>query len=352
GPNVSSLGYSESEYFFGGDAASYKPIGKLGVDGKWKVKQSGTASYMTRMVVWRPSDPSKFDGTVYVEWINVSPGFDNPPDWLSAHNQIVREGAIWVGVSAQQAGVIGGKQRVSVAGAPPPGGLKGADPVRYAPLDHPGDAYSYDIFTQAGIAVRGDANGVKPLEGYDTKAVIGMGESQSAFRLTTYVDAIHPIAKVYDGYLIHSRGADSAGFAQQELGQRAKGIPRVVHIRSDLGVPVLDFQTEGDIVVLGFGPATQPDSKRFRLWEAAGTSHADTYFVLALSDLGDGAAEANMLDPANATGGRLGCTTPNNAGGQHAVVMAALASLEKWVRDGTEPPHAPRIELNRKGEVV
>src|SRR5581483_4163876 len=121
---------------------------------------------------------------------------------------------------------------------------------------------------------------------------------------------------------------------------------------SDLGVPVLDFQTEGDIVVLGFGPATQPDSKRFRLWEAAGTSHADTYFVLALSDLGDGAAEANMLDPANATGGRLGCTTPNNAGGQHAVVMAALASLEKWVRDGTEPPHAPRIELNRKGEVV
>ena len=59
------------------------------------------------MVVWKPADPADFNGTVFVEWLNVSPGFDNPPDWLNSHNHFVREGAIWIGVSAQAASVRG-----------------------------------------------------------------------------------------------------------------------------------------------------------------------------------------------------------------------------------------------------
>lgn len=37
------------------------------------------------------------------------------------------------------------------------------------------------------------------------KRVIAVGESQSAVFLTTYVNAIDPVAKVYDGFLVHSR---------------------------------------------------------------------------------------------------------------------------------------------------
>lgn len=355
GPNVSQLGYTEDEYFFGGDAAGYKPTGKLKTNGKWRVKVADTQPFKTRMVVWKPTDPADFNGTVYVEWLNVSPGFDNPPDWLSAHNLMVREHAIWVGVSAQKASVDGGEIRVDAgADTPPPGGLKAVDAERYGGLEHPGDEFSYDIFTQGGVAVRGDGDGVNPLDGYDIKQMLAIGESQSAFRMTTYVNAVAPLAKVFDGYFIHSRGAQAAPFGTSELGKPVKGMPAAVHLRTDLDVPILNFETEGDLIVLGFTPARQKPSKNIRFWEAAGTSHADTYFTLALGDAtGDGTPEKQMLNPANATGGRLNCETPNNSGGQHAIVMAALSALETWVSDGTAPPNSPRIKTKGKNfEVV
>ncbi len=78
-----------------------------------------------------------------MEWLNVSGGADAGPDWMLGHNELVREGFVWVGVSAQRVGV---------------DALKSADPtrgeaVRYANLSHPGDSYSYDIFSQAGQAI-------------------------------------------------------------------------------------------------------------------------------------------------------------------------------------------------------
>jgi hypothetical protein len=355
GPDVSSAGYVREEYFLEGSAVNFQPAGRLGTDGRWSVEKAGTAPYKTRFVVWKPADPADFNGTVFVEWLNVSPGFDNPPDWLNAHNQIVRSGAAWVGVSAQAASVNGGNV-IQAAGAPPPGGLRAADPARYATLEHPGDAFSYDIFTQAGDAVRGDGKGARPFEGYDVKRVIALGESQSAFRMTTYVNAIHPRAKVYDGFLIHSRGGQAAPFGEQQLGQVPPGIPRFVRIRRDVDVPVFTLETETDLVFerLGFTPARQPDFKHFRLWEVAGTAHADAYLGggPALSDLGDGSAEVALLDPTQGSGGRLGCATAINAGAQYAVIGAALAQLERWVRTGTPPPKAPRIVTTGSGSAT
>ena len=238
GPDVSSADYVRDEFFIEGEAANYQPARTLEADGKWRVKVSETAPFKTRTVIWKPVDPGDFNGTVFVEWLNVSPGFDNPPDWLSAHNQIVREGAAWVGVSAQAASVTGAAV-IEVEGAPPAGGLKGADPERYSTLDHPGDEFSYDIFTQAGAAVRGDGDGANLLDGYKVKHVIALGESQSAARMTTYVNAIHPLAQVYEGFLIHSRFGASSPFGAQQLGEDDPGIPNNVRIRRDLDVPVL-----------------------------------------------------------------------------------------------------------------
>ena len=39
-----------------------------------------------------------------------------------------------------------------------------------------------------------------------SQRVIAAGESQSAFRMVTYINAVHPLAGVYDGFLVHSRG--------------------------------------------------------------------------------------------------------------------------------------------------
>jgi hypothetical protein len=338
-----SKGYEQVEYFLSGDASAYEAVGSLKSDGKWKVTPTVTAPYTTRVVVYRPIDPNDFNGTVFVEWLNVSAGFESTPDWAATHNEIMREGAAWVGVSAQVVGVQGGADVIEGA---PPGGLKAKDPARYGSLSHPGDQYSYDIFTQAGRAVA-DGGPDGPLGGLDVQRVIAMGESQSAFRMVTYINAIQPQAGVYDGFLVHSRSRSAAGLGSSEaFGLGDDGTPDVAFIRKDNRTPVLTLETETDLETLGFIPARQADSTSFRLWEVAGTSHADAHTAgLSFADSGDGQAEAQLLDPTKADGGPLGCAQPMNSGPHFAVTIAALHQLERWVKDGTPPPKAPRLEL-------
>ena len=140
--DLASVGYEQSEFFLSGTANAYRPTAALGGDGRWSVTPSSQAPFTTRMIVNRPSDPTKFNGTVVVEWLNVSIGSDVGVDWGFGHNELIRRGYAWVGVSAQTVGL---------------NAAKAADPVRYAPLSHPGDSYSYDMFTQAGQAIRHDA---------------------------------------------------------------------------------------------------------------------------------------------------------------------------------------------------
>ena len=117
--NLSRVGYERSEFFLSGTAHSYVPMGPLNPDGKWKVTTGATAPYKTRIAVYRPTDPSKFNGTLVVEWLNVSGGTDDGPEWTLAHNELVREGFAWVGVSAQQVGVKFGEIHGSRAGTRP-----------------------------------------------------------------------------------------------------------------------------------------------------------------------------------------------------------------------------------------
>jgi hypothetical protein len=340
--DLGRVGYEGNEYFLDGTATSYRAAGTLGPDGRWKVTAANALPYKTRIVVYRPKSAKTFDGTVFVEWLNVTAGFDSAPDWLGAHAQIIRAGAAWLGVSAQAVGVQGGAPSVSAMIAS--GGLRSADPTRYATLSHPGDAYSYDIFSQAGLVARGSAAD-NPMRGLKVRRVIAIGESQSAFRMVTYVNAIHPIAHVYDGFLVHSRGGSGAGLrASLVPGMRDPQLPASTIIRTDIDVPVFTFETESDVIRLGFLPSRQPDSAHFRLWEVAGTSHADSYFTGGVVDLGQGDAERALLDPANVTGGPLSCAQAINNGPAFAVLSAAVFHLERWVRDRTLPPRAPRLE--------
>lgn len=348
--DLASVGYEQLEYFVAGTATRYEPAGTLGRDGRWEVEPAGTAPFVTRVVVFRPIDPDRFDGTVDVEWLNVSAGFENGPGWTLTHNEIIRTGAAWVGVSAQEVGVEGGRPTVDGA---PPGGLKAADPQRYASLAHPGDAYSYDMFSQVARAIR-DGGPSGPLGGFDVRRVIAMGESQSAFRMVTYINAVQPLANAFDGFLVHSRGRSAAGLAASEgYGLDDPAMPETALIRDDTRVPVLVFQPETDVVLLQSFAARQPDSKRVRLWEVAGTAHADAYMAgIGFADMGDGRAEAYLLDPRNAGPGPLGCARPINTGPTFAVLSAALRHLEAWVRDGTPPPKAPRLATTRGATVT
>ncbi|HEY2381360.1 MAG TPA: alpha/beta hydrolase domain-containing protein [Terriglobia bacterium] len=299
-------GYVEQEFFIQGTANRYNtPAQATGT------VTDGNYPYKTRVVVRRPADAKRFNGTVLVEWYNVTNGFDAENMWFFGWEHMLRGGYIWVGVSTQQVGVTA---------------LKAFSMARYGTVDvnHGGtvnmDALSYDIFSQAGQAIR-NPKGVDLLGGLKPRHVVAIGESQSASRLSTYVNSIHPLANVYEGFLLFS-----------SLNQK---------IRTDLNVPVWKMSTEFDV---GFGEANvrQADSKLFRSWEIAGTSHVDYHLrmsrePLELRDIGT-SSEAKFAPTCGVPD--VGTRAP-----LQYVLAAGLDLLSRWVDKKTPPPAAPPIKI-------
>jgi hypothetical protein len=307
--DLAARGYVEEEFLLSGEASSYAEEGEWGRDGRWVATPAGTAAYTTRALVRRPSAADEFNGTVIVEWFNVTAGVDASPSFGYLADEMLRRGYIWVGVSAQEAGAVATAE---------------GNPARYGDLEHPGDAFAYDIFTQVGRAARAGALFDKT---YEVDALLAAGESQSAILLTTYVNAIDPLVKVYDGFYVHSRFSMAAG-----LGEGAG--PNPAYIRDDLEVPVLVLLSETDI---GFNLDTrQPDGERFRLWEIAGTAHADQFLINQYSPPTPGEPPPNPL----------GCSQALNSANQHWVLKAGLFHLNGWVRGGPPPPKSPRVTMN------
>ena len=338
--DLADVDYFFEEFFLSGAASAFVNLGELRTDGLWKATPAGTAEYKTRIVVYRPIDDARFSGTVVVEWLNVSGGLDASPDWSMMHTEIIREGHVWVGVSAQFIGVEG-----AAGGGPIPGlelFLKGADSDRYGTLSHPGDSFSYDIYSQVAQALR-SPTGIDPLHGLLPERLIATGQSQSGFRLTTYINAIAPLHGIYDAYLVHGRGNSAASLSQEP--EPSIPAPNVVHIRDDLA-PVLMYQTETDVIRLGSYFSRQPDSRWFRLWEVAGSAHGDVYLLrTGFTDVGDDPSVFDVIEDSAPIPGIIECSFPLNAGPQALVLRAALEAVDRWVRTGQAPRRAPRMEV-------
>jgi enterochelin esterase-like enzyme len=268
--------------------------------------------------VRRPASRRDFNGTVIVEWYNVSNQYDQEVDWLQTHEHLVREGYAWIGVSAQRAGVHS------------PTGLRAWNPGRYGTLDLTDgraiqdDTLSFDVFTQAGEALE-DPRGADPLGGLRPRRLIATGHSQSATRLRTYYNSIHPLARVYDGFVLHGVFGDT-------------------HVRTDLRTPVWKLQSETDAIGF-FGPTTrQPDTRYVRTWEVAGTTHGDWKLViehgpLRIRDIG---APPDDYPPSGPTL----CAGPTFSRIPFYLVQgAAYDWLDRWVGRGIQPPHAEPIQL-------
>jgi hypothetical protein len=142
---------------------------------------------------------------------------------------------------------------------------------------------------------------------------------------------VHRQTALFQGFLVHSRGASAAGLTAEQLSPDPTPIPAGAHIRTDLDVPVLDVQTEGDMVTLRAHLTHQPPSVRYRRWEIAGAAHAESARWIA------------EVPPPLDMG--AGCKDPINSAPHHAVVKAALRALTRWVRDGAAPGQSPAIEL-------
>lgn len=329
--DLADLGYRAEEYFVSGTARSYSDT--VGLD----------ADYTTRAVVLRPEDTTKSNGTAIVEWLNVSGGIDAAAVWFMAHREIARAGYTYVVVSAQHVGVEGGENLVGADMS-----VKAQNRERYSGLHHPGDAFAYDIFTQAGRLTRDGAFG-----GPEPETILAVGESQSAMFLTTYVNEIDPTAAVFDGFLVHSRFGPAAPLG----GTSALNASQPVPFRDDLRVPVLTVLTETDVVdgnLPGYHRARRPDAPHFRAWEIPGTSHADNY-TIRVGFIDNGSAPLADIVTAYAPTDELMGTklsySINFAPQHHYVLQAAVSELTRWVRTGEPPASAPPLEL-AAGEAV
>ena len=321
--------YVEQEFFIEGKANAYNIT-----PGQPGTVKDANHPFKTRIVVRRPKSAAKFNGTVVVEWYNVSQGHDGEYDWFQSAEHMLRAGYAWVGVSDQRVGV---------------NSLKEWSPVRYASLDITDggkvtdDSLCYDAFTAAAVAIRGQGN-VKVMGNLKAARLVAIGHSQSAGRLWIYFHSVHPlIPKVYDAVVLHGGGGK---------------------VSEDLNVKVFKLLNETDVT--GQANNRQPETDRFRQWEVAGTSHLDAKFSRMMAGLG---LRVSGMDPVD---GSPAISAPSISGGagngaagngdgvagtnvcknppfsripEHYVLNALLDHTTRWLKDGAAPPMASHIEL-------
>jgi hypothetical protein len=327
--DVAARGYVAEEFFFEGTATSYAPApgADFGEDGKWDAVAHGSAAdFRTRMLVVRPADPAAANGTAVVHWLNVSAGYEKG----SPDDEELLSGFVWVGVSAQQVGIDGRAPGApQYAGRSLPGDpLKVWDPERYGSLVHPGDEFSYDMFTQAGAVIRAGA----VTGGVAVERLVATGASQSGGRLTTYLNAVHPMAQVYDAFMptITAAGGTllQAVPVDVPLFDTAR---RHIHgrHREDLDVPVFVVNSEQETVA--FGPMRRADSDRYRFWEVTGAPHT--------------LPQAPPPEPHPK--GRV-----DNLLSYRPVLSTAYGAMHRWLVEGIEPPRFAPIELGADGAIV
>ncbi len=306
--NLSKFGYVEEEYFFEGQAVRFETPAMA--DGK--ILSDGHP-YKTRMIVRRPISEKDFNGTVIVEWLNVTSGYNLDAMWLTSYEHFIREGYAYVGVSVQRVGV-------HSEGT----GLISWSPDRYKTLDVTDggkildDSLSYDIFSQAAQAIRKPSE-VNPLGNLKPKRIIATGASQSEGYLVRYHNSIHPLTEMFDAYFLY-------------IGTGGK-------LRSDLSPKVFKVNTETDLIALGEAAARQPDSNKLRTWEVAGTSHVGGHKGVSPR------TEILMRDGlpiADTTVCHLPALSLIKTG---YAVNAAFDHLVRWIAEGVEPPKAEPIKL-------
>ncbi len=309
---LTEAGYVEEEYFMEGTASRYTTEEFETAE----ILDSGHP-YRTRIIVRRPP-ASRFNGVVVVEWINVTGGADKDIDWWQSGHHFLREGYGYVAVSAQQMGI---------------DTMMEWSPKRYGGLDttHGGmverDGLSYDIFSAVGKAINrvGEttaASAIDIMSGLKADVILATGHSQSASRLATYLNNVHPLEPIYDGVMVHGGGG---------------------RIRDDQAVKIFKVMAETDMPRRAATP--QPNTDTFRQWEVAGSSHVDVPFELAWSRvrlLRDG------LPLENAAPRDPGCDLPAHSTVPFRDVMnAAFVHLVEWVRNDTPPPLAEPLQVVR-----
>jgi hypothetical protein len=334
--DLSRAGYVEEEYAVSGMADIY---GYVNDSTRVEVIEPYTP-YATRILVRKPADPKRFNGTVYYEVLNATAGWDGDPIWQSTFDYLTREGAIWVGMSTKPVTV--NFLRDGWSNWP----LAQRNGERYSGLAMPQFGQVWDMLSQTALMLKTpDAPG-NPLAGYDVERIIMVGYSQSAAYQVTYANSFHEAATmpdgepVIDGYFI-SAGGDNAkhvtGPTDTTPENLADGDPRNFLYST---VPTMRFQTQTEVVNFPSYTVRQSeaDNRWLRFYEMAGGSHVDA----RINEVGGQALVRDLGLPPS--------FCPDPAVPYNPVIIgdvqsALLDRLNNWIASSTEPPASRFMEL-------
>jgi hypothetical protein len=347
--DLSRVGYIEEEYLVSGRARVFD----WARDGAPAVLAEGP--YTTRILIRRPKDDRRFNGTVVVEPMNPSVDVDLPIMWAQSHEHLMAEGYAWVGITI--------KPNTLRA-------LKLFDPARYValslanpragpacsagdinPLSRPTTiadetGLAWDILSQVGALLKDRSPRVLSRA---ASRLYMTGQSQSAGYARTYATVFGRwvmganARPLYDGYLYSGSPP-----WQVPLHQCRKDLPEGDSrlLTGPAGAPVIELFAEGDvgtnITSRRADSDTSPDL--FRRYEIAGASHVDPWEFRSFAKDADGArAQGRIHDNS-----KQACKPTDVADSDFPVryvLNAAWRNLDEWVRHGVAAPRAVPLEL-------
>lgn len=318
--DIRKYDYIEEEYFLSGTAQSCQPVNELTGDGRWTVEMQNAEPYETRILVRRPANDDKFNGTVIVEWADMSNGYELT---YSEAQGIYENGFAYVSVTADKASV---------------DSLREWDNDRYGDLNIPKADMAYDIFKQAARAIGPQRQtGTKdPMNGLAVKRMIAVGVSDAGSAVLSYANAVQPVDNTFDALIIAVCGGEARNF-----GSDAHTIGTLV--RSDLTVPVMVLNSQSE--ALDYVQYRQPDTSLFRSWEIAGASHAPDEQSRFLRNKTD---RDGITDAAKRTYEEY----PPNEINWLYTLDAAYLRVHEWITDGTAPQSFEPIAIENNAYVL
>ena len=366
--DLARAGYVEEEFLVSGRANVYE----------WPepgpaVVRTANAPYTTRVLVRRPAKRTRLSGNVVVEMLNPSNLFDLNIGWALSHEQFMRNGDVWVGITAKPIAVQA---------------LKTFDPGRYKtlsfanplPLDDPRnctniqtvvdppelrsrtteDGLIWDINSQVGAWLKSAArsNPLAHRKGRHRTSLVehayGFGYSQTGGYLVNYVNAIHPRVvesdgePIYDGYLVAVAGGAFVGAVPINQCSPAPPVDDPRRQFKDVGVPVIRVMSQSDYLIGIASRRADSDAPRdrFRHYEMAGAGHAtpDELFYSAKSE--DIVKAGRQVPPMSCNEG------PRSRFPSSIHFDAALQNLDLWVRRNLRPPRAEPIRVENGAPVL
>ncbi|EGY02397.1 hypothetical protein AZA_87934 [Nitrospirillum viridazoti Y2] len=346
--DLDGSGYAEEEYYMSGVAPAITAQGATLFQ----------VPYITRILVRKPKDPRKFNGTVVMEpftWIG-----ERGAGWILTKDYLIRQGYAWVGYTlninkpAQDP-----KTTTDPDWRPDPEPqdlnldfMRRFDYARYASL---GTYYDPARFQRGGHAdpFVPQSQGIGAQLALALKSNLADGPTRGLEVRRVYVDSWAVTAQVWMDYLDQGRHQQwrmpdgrplidaymTGKMSFGEVGGDAIRVPR--HMPDDAPFVVVYSQSEAmHDAIEQIDVPVDSDRPRLRYYEVAGVSH------LRLADLGTEEIEDLPADVGKESDPRCRHLYDEPA---QMIVSALFDDMDRWVREGRPMPRAPRFKREGRG---